>query len=128
MAAGELPGLLAAALSADNALRGTAEARLAVLGKEPGVVLALLEQLQRATDTQVRQLAAIMLRKRVGAHWSKLPEAAQSALMAALLEAIVREPWCVRGAEPPPPAAADARAGSQLPRAARLRGRRQRGG
>lgn len=91
----ELAALLGAALSADNETRKLAEARIALLSKEPGVVPALLELLQAAPDPRVRQLAAILLRKRVTPHWLKLPEPTREALKATLLTALVREAWCV---------------------------------
>jgi HEAT repeat protein len=94
MAQPELPTVLAAALSIDNELRRQAEARLAVLCKDPAVVPALLQLLQGAPDESVRHLAAITLRKRIATHWLKLPEATRTALKGALLDAIVREPRC----------------------------------
>ena len=91
-----LPAVLAAALSIDNELRRQAEARLAVLCKDPAVVPALLQLLQSAPEESVRHLAAISLRKRIAAHWLKLPAATRVNLKQLLLDAVVREPRCGR--------------------------------
>ena len=122
----ELPAVLAAALSIDNAQRKLAEARIATLSKDPALVPALVEQLRLAPDAQVRQLAAILLRRRTLSLWLKLPEPTRDALKAALVDAIVREPRCVQlrrctraHPEPPPchaapPCAARQRTSSAL--------------
>lgn len=44
-----------------------------VLSNQPEVVPQLVQQLQAAADAQVRQLAAVLLRKWIGRHWDKLP-------------------------------------------------------
>ena len=91
----ELPAVLAAALSIDNEQRKQAEARIATLSKDPALVPALVEQLRLAPDERVRQLAAILLRRRTLPLWLKLPEPTREALKVALVDAIVREPRCV---------------------------------
>ena len=100
----ELPALLAAALSTENVARSSAEARLLLLAKNPGCVPALLELLQRAAQPTERHLAAILLRRRIAAHWPSLPAATREALKTALLDALALEPACVRlpfSASPP---------------------------
>ncbi len=92
----ELPALVKAALSADNAVRKQAEARLAACSRNQEVVQALLELLVRAPEAQERHLAAILLRKRAALHWASLPPATREALKATLLDAIAREQSCVR--------------------------------
>jgi hypothetical protein len=92
----ELPAVLAAALSIDNEQRKQAEARIATLSKDPALVPALVEQLRLAPDERVRQLAAILLRRRTLPLWLKLPEPTREALKVALVDAIVREPRCVQ--------------------------------
>lgn len=92
----ELPAVLAAALSIDNEQRKQAEARIAVLSKDPALIPALVEQLQLAPDERVRQLAALLLRRRTLPLWLKLPEPTREALKVALVDAIVREPRCER--------------------------------
>ena len=104
----ELPAVLAAALSTDNEQRKQAEARIATLSKDPALIPALVEQLRLAPDAQVRQLAAILLRRRTLSLWLKLPEPTHEALKAALVDAIAREPGCVQPrchsrARPEPP-------------------------
>ena len=49
----DLPAVLSALLVADNDVRGQAESALKKLGKDPTIVLALLEQLRANPDTQV---------------------------------------------------------------------------
>ena len=94
-----LPEVLAGALSADNEQRKQAEARIATLSKDPALIPALVEQLRLAPDERVRQLAAILLRRRTLPLWLKVPEPTREALKVALVDAIVREPRC--GAAPP---------------------------
>ena len=92
----ELPVVLAAALSIDNEQRKQAEARIAVLSKDPALIPALVEQLRLAPDERVRQLAALLLRRRTLPLWLKQPEPTREALKVALVDAIVREPRCVQ--------------------------------
>jgi hypothetical protein len=90
----ELSALLHASLSTDNGTRSQAEARLTQLGKNVAVVLPLLELLQCAEQPETRQLAALVLRKRVSALWPKLPSETREALKTTLLDAVAREPAC----------------------------------
>lgn len=88
----DLPELLRALLSADNDVRGRAEATLKAVAKDPQVVPALLNHARSDADPQVRQLAAVVLKRRVLAHWSKLPRDHQEQVKNILLDAIVKEP------------------------------------
>ena len=95
----DLPELLRALLSADNDVRGRAEATLKAVAKDPQVVPALLNHARSDADPQVRQLAAVVLKRRVLAHWSKLPRDHQEQVKNILLDAIVKEPLGV-GVDP----------------------------
>lgn len=81
-----LPPLAAAAAAAARAnhlppplaacqqqVRKQAEDAVKQLSNRPDVIPALLQLLQCAADAQVRQLAAVLARKWVVRHWSKLP-------------------------------------------------------
>ena len=56
------------------------------------MVPALLNHARSDADPQVRQLAAVVLKRRVLAHWSKLPRDHQEQVKNILLDAIVKEP------------------------------------
>ena len=62
------------------------------MAKDPQVVPALLNHARSDADPQVRQLAAVVLKRRVLAHWSKLPRDHQEQVKNILLDAIVKEP------------------------------------
>jgi Importin-beta N-terminal domain len=71
--AAELAALLEECLSPDNAVRRRAEAAARGLARSPDIVPALLGVLRGNVDAQVRQLAAVLLRKWTGRHWVRLP-------------------------------------------------------
>jgi hypothetical protein len=54
-------------------VRKQAEDALKQLSHRPEVIPQLVQQLHTAGDPQVRQLAAVLLRKWVSRHWDKLP-------------------------------------------------------
>lgn len=53
-------------------VRKAAEEALRALSAQPQVVPDLLQRIQSSQDAQVRQLAAVLLRKRVSRHWAQL--------------------------------------------------------
>ncbi|KAG5458969.1 MAG: armadillo-type protein [Olpidium bornovanus] len=59
---------------------------------KPACVPALVELLQNSRDAQVRQLAAVELRKRVATFWSQVDEASREQIKRALLQCILQEP------------------------------------
>jgi hypothetical protein len=89
-----LPEILRALLSAENESRGVAEATLKALIRDARgqCIAALLRHARGDADASVRQLAAVVLKRKVLAHWSTLPPAHQEEFKNALLEGVVREP------------------------------------
>eukprot|EP00238_Polyblepharides_amylifera_P013948 CAMPEP_0196574984 /NCGR_PEP_ID=MMETSP1081-20130531/4566_1 /TAXON_ID=36882 /ORGANISM="Pyramimonas amylifera, Strain CCMP720" /LENGTH=1088 /DNA_ID=CAMNT_0041893153 /DNA_START=96 /DNA_END=3362 /DNA_ORIENTATION=+ len=91
----ELQTILAHLLIPANETRKKAEERLKVISKNPSIILGLLEQLHLSADPAVRQLAAVLLRKRVTVHWMKLPEEHKEGVKQILLDKIVQEPTSI---------------------------------
>ena len=88
-----LPEILRALLSAENESRGVAEATLKALVREARgqCIAALLRHARGDADASVRQLAAVVLKRKVLAHWSTLSPQHQEDFKNALLEGVVRE-------------------------------------
>ena len=72
-----LPEILKALLAADNDVRGSAEATLRNVARDANVVPALLTHARGDPDPQVRQLAAVVLKRRVLGHWPRLDRETQ---------------------------------------------------
>ena len=70
----------------------TAEATLKQALGQPTFMCALAERLCFSTEPQVRQLAAVLMRRRIGSHWTKLDATTQHGLKASLLESVTNEP------------------------------------
>jgi hypothetical protein len=89
-----LPEILRALLSAENESRGVAEATLKALVRDARgrCIAALLRHARGDADASVRQLAAVVLKRKVLAHWSTLSAPSQEEFKNALLEGVVREP------------------------------------
>ena len=87
-----LPELLRALLAPDNDVRDKAEATLKVLGKDPQIVPALLTHVRNDTDPQVRQLSAVVLKRRILGQWAKLSRETHEQVKSVLLDGIVKEP------------------------------------
>ncbi|XP_076248556.1 importin-4 [Calliopsis andreniformis] len=85
--------ILSKLLVADNASiqQGTAELREAF--KKPESVPALCQLIVTSTNLQIRQYAALLLRKRYakGTHWFKLPQQIRTEFKALILQALVNE-------------------------------------
>ena len=88
----DLPQILTALLAADNDMRGSAEATLRNVARDANVVPALLTHARGDPDPQVRQLAAVVLKRRVLGHWPRLPRDAQEQVKHILLDGVVKEP------------------------------------
>lgn len=109
----QLPALLRANQSSDNAERKGAEAAIVALCKQPACVPALAELSGSAAQPAERMLAAIVLRKRAPTHWDALPPHVRSAVQARLLQAVFCETECAGAsrlrasavAQPPPASA-----------------------
>ena len=75
-----LPEILRALLASDNDARGVAEATLRALSRDPQVVPSLLAIARSDADATVRQMAAVILKRRVIAHWQRLGETTRAAV------------------------------------------------
>lgn len=69
-----------------------AEAALKAYLKQLACVGGLMTQITGSGKPEVRQLAALMLRKKVFKHWPKLDEATQAGVKAALLARLAEDP------------------------------------
>ncbi|KMZ76407.1 Importin-4 [Zostera marina] len=75
----------------DNEARRQAEDQIKRLSKDPQVIPALVHHLRTAKTPNVRQLAAILLRKKIAGHWAKLLPQLRSSIKSALIDSITSE-------------------------------------
>eukprot|EP00897_Mesotaenium_endlicherianum_P001169 jgi/Mesen1/11052/ME000099S10502 len=87
----QLEQLLAQFLVPDNAQRKQAEEHIKQLGRDPGIVPALMHLVSSSQQPNIRQLAAVLLRKRITGHWMKLSEDVKTSIKSVLLEIIVHD-------------------------------------
>ena len=59
---------------------------------QPTFICDLFEQIQRSPSAELRQLAAVLVRRRIGAQWTKLEQAVRQQLQAILLSRLGSEP------------------------------------
>ncbi|XP_020584576.1 importin-4 isoform X2 [Phalaenopsis equestris] len=83
--------LLIQFLMPDNDARRQAEEQIKRLAKDPQVIPALVHHLRTAKTPNVRQLSAVLLRKKITGHWGKLPPSVKQSVKAALIESITLE-------------------------------------
>ncbi|XP_050375567.1 uncharacterized protein LOC126793165 [Argentina anserina] len=83
--------LLIQFLMPDNDARRQAEDQIKRLAKDPQVVPALVQHLRTAKTPNVRQLAAVLLRKKITGHWAKLSPQLKSLVKQSLIESITME-------------------------------------
>ncbi|KAJ7946616.1 ARM repeat superfamily protein [Quillaja saponaria] len=83
--------LLIQFLMPDNDARRQAEEQIKRLAKDPQVVPALVQHLRTAKTPNVRQLAAVLLRKKITGHWAKLPPQVKQLVKQSLIESITME-------------------------------------
>lgn len=83
--------LLIQFLMPDNDARRQAEDQIKRLAKDPQVVPALVHHLRTAKTPNVRQLAAVLLRKKITGHWAKLPPQLRQLVKQSLIESITME-------------------------------------
>eukprot|EP01018_Ginkgo_biloba_P037639 Gb_34114 [translate_table: standard] len=83
--------LLIQFLMPDNDARRQAEEQIKRLAKDPQVVPALLQHMRTAKSANVRQLAAVLLRKKITGHWMKLSPQVRDSVKSALIESITVE-------------------------------------
>lgn len=84
--------LLIQFLMPDNDARRQAEEQIKRLAKDPQVVPALVHHLRTAKSPNVRQLSAVLLRKKITGHWAKLPPHVKHSVKSALIESITLDP------------------------------------
>ncbi|XP_021824580.1 importin-4 [Prunus avium] len=83
--------LLIQFLMPDNDARRQAEDQIKRLAKDPQVVPALVQHLRTAKTPNVRQLAAVLLRKKITGHWAKLSPQIKHLVKQSLIESITME-------------------------------------
>ncbi|XP_048317794.2 uncharacterized protein LOC107427857 [Ziziphus jujuba] len=83
--------LLIQFLMPDNDARRQAEEQIKRLAKDPQVVPALVQHLRTAKTPNVRQLAAVLLRKKITGHWAKLSPQLKHMVKQSLIESITME-------------------------------------
>ncbi|GKC69299.1 importin-4 isoform X1, partial [Tanacetum coccineum] len=83
--------LLIQFLMPDNDARRQAEDQIKRLAKDPQVVPALVHHLRTAKTPNVRQLAAVLLRKKITGHWPKLSVQLRQLVKQSLIESITLE-------------------------------------
>ncbi|KAI3702096.1 hypothetical protein L6452_27769 [Arctium lappa] len=83
--------LLIQFLMPDNDARRQAEDQIKRLAKDPQVVPALVHHLRTAKTPNVRQLSAVLLRKKITGHWAKLSPQLRQLVKQSLIESITME-------------------------------------
>ncbi|XP_071729841.1 probable importin subunit beta-4 [Rutidosis leptorrhynchoides] len=83
--------LLIQFLMPDNDARRQAEDQIKRLAKDPQVVPALVHHLRTAKTPNVRQLSAVLLRKKITGHWAKLSPQHRQLVKQSLIESITME-------------------------------------
>ncbi|ERN00947.1 importin-4 isoform X1 [Amborella trichopoda] len=83
--------LLIQFLMPDNDARRQAEEQIKRLAKDPHVIPALLQHMRTAKTANVRQLSAVLLRKKITGHWMKLSPQVKDSVKSALMESITVE-------------------------------------
>ncbi|PNH04952.1 putative importin subunit beta-4 [Tetrabaena socialis] len=92
VAPADLDSLLAACLSNDTQAIKAAEAALKRLTASAALLPELLSRVVACPSPEVRQLSAVLLRKAVTKHWTKLGDADRAHMQAVLLDRLVAEP------------------------------------
>jgi hypothetical protein len=87
----QLDVLLGQFLVPDNASRKHAEEQIRRLSKDPLLVPALLHHVRSSPYPEVRQLAAVLLRKKITGHWMQLSVEVRNNVKSTLLESITLE-------------------------------------
>ncbi|KAB2628407.1 importin-4 [Pyrus ussuriensis x Pyrus communis] len=83
--------LLIQFLMPDNDARRQAEGQIKRLAKDLQMVPALVQHLRTAKTPNVRQLAAVLLRKKITGHWAKLSPQIKHLVKQSLIESITME-------------------------------------
>ncbi|XP_077235789.1 ARM repeat superfamily protein isoform X4 [Tasmannia lanceolata] len=83
--------LLIQFLMPDNDARRQAEEQIKRLAKDPQVIPALVHHMRTAKTPNVRQLSAVLLRKKITGHWAKLSPQLRQSVKSALIDSITLE-------------------------------------
>ncbi|KAJ0870380.1 putative importin-beta domain, armadillo-like helical, importin beta family [Helianthus annuus] len=83
--------LLLQFLMPDNEARQNAEDQIKRLVRDPEAVPQLIDHIRNAKTPNVRQLSAVLLRKKISGHWPKLPDEIRQLVKQSLLESIATE-------------------------------------
>ncbi|KAL5999458.1 hypothetical protein ACLOJK_037743 [Asimina triloba] len=83
--------LLIQVMMSDNDARRQAEDQIKRLSKDPQVVPALVHHLRTAKNPSVRQLSAVLLRRKITGHWAKLSPQQRDSVKSALVDSITVE-------------------------------------
>ncbi|XP_073431462.1 importin-4 isoform X2 [Dendrobates tinctorius] len=86
-----LEAILTNLLRPDNAVIQQATAQLKEAVKDPLIIPALCDVLRGSQDPQIRQFAAVLLRRRLLKRWKTMPLDQQESVKTLLLEAISKE-------------------------------------
>lgn len=78
-------------LMPDNEARKQAEDQIKRLARDPQVVPELIDHIRSAKMPNVRQLSAVILRKKITGHWSKLSDELRQLVKESLIESITTE-------------------------------------
>lgn len=87
-----LENLLLQFMVPDNNTRKAAEEQIRKLSKDSQIVPALVQLVRSAQSPAVRQLAAVILRKKVTGHWMRLPADVKNSSKTAFLESVTTDP------------------------------------
>ncbi|XP_069490065.1 importin-4 [Ambystoma mexicanum] len=87
-----LESILTSLMQPDNAVIQQATVQLREAFKDPAVLLALCEVLTGSQNPQIRQFAAVLVRRRLTKSWKKLSPDLRENLKSLVLNAIQREP------------------------------------
>jgi hypothetical protein len=90
--AAELEAVMLQLTVADTAQIKQAEMQLKAILKNPASVPAFFQQLQGSQHVHVRQMAAILLRKKLNGHWPNLDVNAQTSVKQALISVMSSDP------------------------------------
>ena len=84
--------LLQCSTAVDTAQIKQAEQQIKVLLKRASNVPSFMSQIQHSQHAPVRQMAAVLLRKKINTHWTKLGEDTQIAIKQVLLATVAVDP------------------------------------
>lgn len=87
----QLENVLNRLLQPDNTILQQATAELKIAFRDPSVVPALCCILTRSSNTQIRQFAAVLMRRRVGKQWRKLSPEVKESVKPLILQALQQE-------------------------------------